>query len=93
MNTTENTFKPSDNMQSVKIGELCFVYAKAKWMKTFKAFDLNGCFPGNLIYTSMLDDSEENRQKLQKLADINRNQGIQFQLRKGNKILFETTLS
>ena len=29
----------------VRISELCFVYAKAKWMRTFKAFDLDGFFP------------------------------------------------
>lgn len=90
---TENTLKSSNIQQTINIGELCFVYAKAKWMKSFKAFDLDGCFPGKLIFASMLDDSEENREKLQKLADHNRGQGIQFQLRKGNKILFETKLS
>ena len=45
----------------VRISELCFVYAKAKWMRTFKAFDLDGFFPGRLIYASMIRDNDENR--------------------------------
>ena len=53
----------------VRISELCFVYAKAKWMRTFKAFDLDGFFPGRLIYASMIRDNDENREKLQQLAD------------------------
>ena len=53
----------------VRISELCFVYAKAKWMRTFKAFDLDGFFPGRLIYASMIRDNDENREKLQQLAE------------------------
>lgn len=54
----------------MKLAEMAYVYAKMKWMRTFKAFDLTGgCFAGNLIYASLLADSEENRNKLQQLAN------------------------
>ena len=82
----ENTQKP------LRIADLCFVYAKAKWMKTFKAFDLEGFFPGKLIFASLLLNSEENRRKLQELAEKNSYAQWQFQLRNPttNKVLFET---
>lgn len=86
MNRTEN-----DTQSVTRIAEMCYVYAKMKWMQTFKAFDLEGFFPGNLIYASLLEDSEENRTRLQQLADDNRQAGFIFQLRRDNKIIFQTT--
>lgn len=74
----------------MKLSELCYVYAKMKWMKTFKAFDLDGFFVARLIYCSMLENSEENQIKLQRLADRNKTAGWIFQLRMGDNILFET---
>ena len=62
MEKNENTV----NGTSVCLADLCYVYAKSKWMRTFKAFDLDGFFVGNLIYASMIADNSENRQKLQK---------------------------
>lgn len=61
-------------------------------MRTFKAFDLEGFFPGKLIFASLLLNSEENRRKLQKLAEKNSYAQWQFQLRNPatNKVLFET---
>ena len=61
-------------------------------MRTFKAFDLEGFFPGKLIFASLLLNSEENRRKLQQLAEKNSYAQWQFQLRNPttNKILFET---
>ena len=73
----------------VRISELCFVYAKAKWMRTFKAFDLDG----RLIYASMIRDNDENREKLQQLADRNAYACLQLQLRKGDNVVFETRLT
>ncbi len=72
--------------------QTCYVYAKMKWMKTFKAFDLEGFFVGNLIYASLLDNTDENQKKLQQLAEDNKSAGFQFQLRlpETNKILFQT---
>ena len=74
----------------VRISELCFV---AKWMRTFKAFDLDGFFPGRLIYASMIRDNDENRKKLQQLADRNAYACLQLQLRKGDNVVFETRLT
>ena len=73
----------------VRISELCFVYAKAKWMRTFK----DGFFPGRLIYASMIRDNDENREKLQQLADRNAYACLQLQLRKGDNVVFETRLT
>ncbi len=79
--------------EPARIADLCFVYAKAKWMKQFKAFDLEGHFAGRLLYASMIEDNEDNRCKLQKLADQNAYAQFQLQLRKGDRIVFETVLS
>lgn len=88
------TQKERENTQSpVRIADLCFVYAKAKWMKGFKAFDLDGHFAGRLLYASMLEDNEDNRCKLQELADQNAYAQFQLQLRKGDSIVFQTRLS
>ena len=83
----------NQTQEFVRISELCFVYAKAKWMRTFKAFDLDGFFPGKLIYASMIRDNDENREKLQQLADHNAYACLQLQLRKGDNVVFETRLT
>ena len=49
------------------------VYAKFDGCKGFKAFDVNeGRQVGNLIYASLMENTEDTRQKLQKLADLNK---------------------
>lgn len=49
------------------------IYAKFDGCKGFKAFDINeGRQVGNLIYASLLENTEETRQKLQELADLNK---------------------
>jgi len=83
----------NQTQEFVRISELCFVYAKAKWMRTFKAFDLDGFFPVKLIYASMIRDNDENREKLQQLADRNAYACLQLQLRKGDNVVFETRLT
>lgn len=87
--------KNISNNTATPLAEMAYVYAKMKWMRSFKAFDLEGFFAGNLIYASMLTDSEENRLKLQCLADDNRSAGLQFQLRTPSTghVLFETKLA
>ena len=82
----------NEQNQTVNKDTTCYVYAKMKWMRTFKAFDLNGFFPGKLIFASLLLNSEENRRKLQELAEKNSYAQWQFQLRNPttNKVLFET---
>lgn len=90
MNTTNHVA----NSGIRKIADMYYVYAKMKWMRTFKAFDLDGFFPGKLIYASLLENSEENQVKLQHLADDNRTANWQFQLRTpNNTVVFETRLS
>ena len=52
---------------------MSFVYARYGGMKQFRAFDLNGCFTvDRLIYATLIENSEENRIKLQKLASMNK---------------------
>ena len=68
-----------------------YVYVKYEGMNSFKAFDLeNRVSVDRLIYASILDVTEENKAKLQRLADINKEIGLQIQLRVGNKIYFKT---
>ena len=45
------------------------IYAKFDGCKSFKAFDINeGRQVGNLIYASLVENTEDTRQKLQKLT-------------------------
>ena len=49
------------------------IYAKYDGCKGFRAFDINeGRQVGNLIYASLVENTEDTRQKLQKLADLNK---------------------
>lgn len=49
------------------------VYAKFDGCKSFKAFDVNeGRHVGNLIYASLVENTEDTRTKLQKLAYMKR---------------------
>ena len=67
------------------------VYAKIDGCKTFGAFDVSeGRFVGNLIYASLLENTEENQRKLQELADLNKDCHLVLQLRRNRKVTFET---
>lgn len=67
------------------------VYAKFDGCKGFRAFDLNeGRLVGNLIYASLLENTEETSGKLQKLADLNKECHLILQLRRKNKVCFQT---
>lgn len=67
------------------------VYAKFAGCKGFKAFDINeGRQVGNLIYASLLENTVDNRQKLQRLADLNKECHLILQLRRNNKVTFQT---
>ena len=71
--------------------EWYIVYAKFDGCKTFKAFDVNeGRLVGNLFYASLMENTEETRNKLQKLADLNWRCSIILQLRRKNKVCFQT---
>jgi len=66
-------------------------YAKYGEMKSYKAFDLqNGVPVGNIIYATSLENTEDNRRKLQELADLNKAINLSLQLRKDGKIIFQT---
>ena len=67
------------------------VYAKFDGCKGFRAFDVNeGRQVGNLIYASLMEDTEDTRLKLQKLADLNKVCHLILQLRRNGKVRFQT---
>lgn len=84
-----------EQYQLTPIAGFCYVYAKTKWMRQFKAFDLEGFFAGSLINASVVPDKSDTRDKLQRLADNNSSAQWQFQLRQSTngKIIFETRLA
>lgn len=68
-----------------------FTYIKYDGMKSFKACDINeGYCVDRLIYATLVEVNEENKMKLQRLADMNKHINLAIQLRVGNKIYFET---
>lgn len=72
--------------------EYHIVYAKFDGCKSFKAFDVNeGRHVGNLIYASLVENTEDTRAKLQKLADMNKSCNLVLQLRRNGKVKFQTT--
>lgn len=67
------------------------VYAKFDGSKGFRAFDVNeGRQVGNLIYATLVENTEDNRTKLQKLADLNKEYHLVLQLRRKGKVKFQT---
>jgi len=67
------------------------VYAKFDGCKGFRAFDVNeGRQVGNLIYASLMEDTEDTRLKLQKLADLNKVCHLILQLRRNGRVRFQT---
>lgn len=73
------------------MGNIGIAYCKYDGMKTFKAFDLsNGSFVDRLVYASMVDITDENKEKLQRLADLNKGINLKIQLRQGQKVMFMT---
>ena len=72
--------------------EWYIVYAKFDGCKGFKAFDVNeGRQVGNLIYASLVENTEDTKTKLQKLADLNKECHLTLQLRRNGKVKFQTT--
>ena len=68
-----------------------FTYIKCDGMKSFKACDINkGYCVDKLIYATLVEVTEENKIKMQRLADMNKGINLVLQLRVGNKIYFET---
>ena len=68
-----------------------FTYIKYDGMKSFKACDINdGSCVDRPIYATIIEVTEDNKIKLQRLADMNKDINLIVQLRVGNKIYFET---
>jgi hypothetical protein len=71
--------------------EWYIVYAKFDGCKSFRAFDDNeGRKVGNLIYASLMENTEETRTKLQELADLNKGCHLILQLRRQGRVRFQT---
>lgn len=69
-----------------------FTYAKYDGLNKFTAFDINEGYPvTRKIYCTLLAATDENKRKLQELADLNKAINLKIQLRDiDNKIMFET---
>ena len=74
------------------LANLFFTYVKYDGQKNFCAFDINEGRPvHNLIYATMVEDTIENRQKLQELATANDSINLTIQLRGRNgRIVYQT---
>lgn len=60
-------------------------------MKKFKAINISSLeFVDNLIYASMMQDSECNKKALQEIADENKNISLVLQLRHKGRVVFAT---
>lgn len=70
----------------------CLTYAKYDGLKNFTAFDINEGYPvSRKIYCTLVEATDENKRKLQNLADLNKAINLKIQLRDGNnKVMFET---
>lgn len=71
---------------------MMYLYAKFNDCKGFRAFDYTaGNFAPRLIYCTLIENTPTNREKLQRLADLNKGAGAKFQLRKpGGGVAFTT---
>ncbi|MBO5887370.1 MAG: hypothetical protein J6Q60_05045 [Bacteroidaceae bacterium] len=70
-------------------GYIC--YARFDGCKSFKAFDVNeGRQVGNLIYASLMENTENTRTKLQQLVDLNKDCHLVLQLRRKVRVCFQT---
>ena len=77
-------------------GPMCYIYGKMDGQSTFKGMDVNeGIFVDRLIYATIVRDDPEGkvREKLQKLADMNKDVHLVLQLRDGGKVVFQTKLA
>ena len=71
--------------------EWYIVYAKFDGCKSFRDFDVNeGRQVGNLIYATLVENTEETQNKLQQLADLNKEYHLVLQLRRNGRVRFQT---
>lgn len=70
------------------------LYVKYDGLSTFKMFDYkSGNVTNRAIYCTLVEVTEENKNKLQRLADNNKHINLKVQLRKSlanRKVIFET---
>ena len=67
------------------------VYAKFDGCKGFRVVGVNeGRQVGNLIYATLLENTDENQRKLQDLADLNKEYHLVLQLRRKGRVCFQT---
>ena len=84
MNTNNNT---------PRIADLHFVYVKTKDMKHFMPIDLSSStIVKNLIFASMIEDKQTNREKLQRIANDNSHLCAVFQMRQNSRVTFQTSI-
>lgn len=70
-------------------GYIC--YARFDGCKSFKAFDVNeGRQVCNLIYASLMENTENTRTKLLQLVDLNKDCHLVLQLRRKGRVCFQT---
>ncbi len=88
--STTSSHKNISAMQ--RLSNLFFTYVKYDGQKNFCAFDINEGRPvRNLIYATMVEDTIENRLRLQELANVNNDIDLIIQLRdRKGKIVFQT---
>ena len=67
-------------------------YAKYDGLNKFTAFDINEGYPvTRKIYCTLVEATDENKRKLQHLADINKGVNLKIQLRDANNnVVFQT---
>lgn len=72
--------------------QTCSLYAKYEGMKSFRAFDIeNARFVNNVIYATMLMDTEDNKKKLKEIAEENKNISLVLQLRNNGLVVYSTS--
>ena len=76
----------------INMNERFFTYAKYDGLNKFTAFDINEGYPvTRKIYCTLIEATDDNKRKLQELADLNKEIKLKIQLRDGNnKVVFET---
>ena len=84
--------KLKDGLKLKDMNKEFFTYAKYDGLSKFTAFDINeGYTVARKIYCTLLAATDENKRKLQHLADLNKCINLKIQLRDGdNKVVFET---
>ena len=71
--------------------QTCSLYAKYEGMSNFKAFDIeNGRFVNNIIYATMVQNTEDKKKMLKEIADDNKNISLVLQLRNEGRVVFST---